>query len=98
MALSKRLDAISMGPKKSRFPGPNPLPRALVMDLPALHLGPYKAGVKIAKIGGSPDKYNLYLQRSQMTCRTQTQTSQGDPNKLHNRLNEGHTLNSAFNF
>ncbi len=32
MALSYRLDAISQGPKKSRFPGPNPLPLALVMD------------------------------------------------------------------
>ncbi len=31
----KRLDVISRGPKKSRFPGPNPLPLALVMDLPA---------------------------------------------------------------
>ncbi len=32
------------GPKKSRFPGPNPLPLAQVMDLPAskaLHTGPY---------------------------------------------------------
>ncbi len=28
-------DAISKGPKRSRFPGPNPLPLALVMDLPA---------------------------------------------------------------
>ncbi len=27
--------AISQGPKKSRFPGPNPLPLALEMDLPA---------------------------------------------------------------
>ncbi len=26
---------ISQGPKKSRFPGPNPLPLALVMYLPA---------------------------------------------------------------
>ncbi len=32
MALVYRLDAISQGPKKSRFPGPNPLPLALVMD------------------------------------------------------------------
>ncbi len=32
MALAYRLDAISQGPKKSRFPGPNPLPLALVMD------------------------------------------------------------------
>ncbi len=29
---SGRLDAISQGPKKSRFPWPNPLPHALVMD------------------------------------------------------------------
>jgi hypothetical protein len=35
MALAWRLDAISQGPKKSWFPGPNPLPLALVMDLPA---------------------------------------------------------------
>ncbi len=32
MALAYRLDAISQGPKKSRSPGPNPLPLALVMD------------------------------------------------------------------
>jgi hypothetical protein len=32
MALAYRLDAISQGPKTSRFPGPNPLPLALVMD------------------------------------------------------------------
>jgi hypothetical protein len=32
MALAYRLNAISQGPKKSRFPGPNPLPLALVMD------------------------------------------------------------------
>jgi hypothetical protein len=32
MALAYRLDASSQGPKKSRFPGPNPLPHALVMD------------------------------------------------------------------
>jgi hypothetical protein len=32
MALAYRLDAISQGPKKSRFPGPNPLPLTLVMD------------------------------------------------------------------
>jgi hypothetical protein len=34
------------GPKKSRFPGPNPLPLALVMEMPlskALHTGPYKS-------------------------------------------------------
>jgi hypothetical protein len=35
LALTSRLDAISKGPKKSRFPGPSPLPLALVMDLPA---------------------------------------------------------------
>jgi hypothetical protein len=32
IALAFRLDAISQGPKKSRFPGPYPLPLALVMD------------------------------------------------------------------
>jgi hypothetical protein len=33
MALTYQLDAISQGPKKSRFPGPTqPLPLALVMD------------------------------------------------------------------
>jgi hypothetical protein len=32
MSLAYRLNAISQGPKKSRFPGPNPLPLALVMD------------------------------------------------------------------
>ncbi len=32
MALAYRLDTISQGPKNSRFPGPNPLPLALVMD------------------------------------------------------------------
>jgi hypothetical protein len=33
MALAYRLDAISQGPKNSQFPGPNPLPLALVMDM-----------------------------------------------------------------
>ncbi len=28
-----RLNAILQGPKKSQFPGPNPLPLALVMDV-----------------------------------------------------------------
>jgi hypothetical protein len=32
MELAYWLDAISQGPKMSRFPGPNPLPLALVMD------------------------------------------------------------------
>jgi hypothetical protein len=32
MALAYRLDAISQVPKKSRFPGPNPLPLAIVKD------------------------------------------------------------------
>jgi hypothetical protein len=32
MTLAYRLDAISQGPKNSRFPGPNPLPLALVKD------------------------------------------------------------------
>jgi hypothetical protein len=32
MALAFQLDVISQCPKKPRFPGPNPLPLALVMD------------------------------------------------------------------
>jgi hypothetical protein len=32
MALAYLLDAISQGSKNSQFPGPNPLPLALVMD------------------------------------------------------------------
>jgi hypothetical protein len=32
MALAYRLNAISQGPKESQFPGPDPLPLALVMD------------------------------------------------------------------
>jgi hypothetical protein len=46
MALALRLDPISQGPKKSRFPVPNPLPLAQVMDLDAskaLRTGPYKS-------------------------------------------------------
>jgi hypothetical protein len=46
MALDFRLDVISQGPKNSRFPGPNPVPLALVMDLQAsktLRTGPYKS-------------------------------------------------------
>jgi hypothetical protein len=46
MALAYRLDAISKGPKKFRFPGPNPLPLALVMDaarIKSITLGPYKS-------------------------------------------------------
>ncbi len=35
MALGYRLDAISQGLKNSRFPGPNPLPLAQVMDAAA---------------------------------------------------------------
>jgi len=38
MAIAYRLDVISVisqGPKNSRFPGPNPLPLGLVMDLHA---------------------------------------------------------------
>ncbi len=35
MALANWLDAISKGPKNSRFPGPNPLPLALVLYLHA---------------------------------------------------------------
>ncbi len=40
------ISVISQGPKNSWFPGLNPLPFALVMDLPAsepLHTGPYTA-------------------------------------------------------
>ncbi len=32
-ALASRLDAISQGPENSQFPGPNPLPLALIMDM-----------------------------------------------------------------
>ncbi len=32
MALAYRLEAISQGPKKSQFLGPDPFPLALVMD------------------------------------------------------------------
>ncbi len=35
MALAYPLDAISQGSKKSQFPGPNSLPLALIMYLPA---------------------------------------------------------------
>ncbi len=48
MALPKLHDAITQFLKKSRFQGPNPLPLALVMDLPAskaLCTGPYKSWV-----------------------------------------------------
>ncbi len=46
MAFAYQLDAISQGPKNSRFPGPNPLPIALIMNLyasKALCTGPYKS-------------------------------------------------------
>jgi len=46
MVRAYRLDVISQGPKNSRFPGPNPLPLALVMYLHAsktLRTGPYKS-------------------------------------------------------
>ncbi len=46
IALGNRLDAISQGPKNSPFPGPNPLPLAQVMYLPAiktLRTGTYKS-------------------------------------------------------
>jgi hypothetical protein len=46
MALAYWLDAISQGPKKSQFPGPNPLQLALVMDMHAsktLCTGLYKS-------------------------------------------------------
>jgi hypothetical protein len=35
MALAYQFDAIAQGPKNSQFPGPNPLPLALVMDMHA---------------------------------------------------------------
>ncbi len=38
MALAYRLDAISQGSKKSRFPEPNPLPLALVMETARINL------------------------------------------------------------
>jgi hypothetical protein len=41
MALKYRLDAISQGPKNSRFPGPNPLPLAAEPIIIGLSL--YKA-------------------------------------------------------
>jgi hypothetical protein len=37
MALAYLLDTISQGPKKSRFPGTNPLPLALIMDAVCPH-------------------------------------------------------------
>jgi hypothetical protein len=46
ITLPYRLDAISQGSKNSRFPGLNPLPLALVIDLHAsktLHTGLYKS-------------------------------------------------------
>ncbi len=46
MALAYQLDAISQGSKNSRFPGPNPLPLTLVMDMHAsktLRMGLYKS-------------------------------------------------------
>jgi hypothetical protein len=42
----RRLDAISRGPKKSQFSGPNPLPLALVMDaarIKSITREPYKS-------------------------------------------------------
>ncbi len=44
-ALAYWLDDISQGPKKSRFPGPNPLSLAQVMDaarIKSITQGPYK--------------------------------------------------------
>jgi hypothetical protein len=35
MALVHQLDAISQGPKNSKFPGHDPLPLALIMDMHA---------------------------------------------------------------
>jgi hypothetical protein len=32
ISLANQLDAISQGPKKYRFPGPNSLPLVLIMD------------------------------------------------------------------
>jgi hypothetical protein len=46
MALAYRLDAILQGPKNSQFPGPNPLPLSLVMDMRIqniMHAGLYKS-------------------------------------------------------
>ncbi len=54
MALACRLFAISQGPKKSQFPGPNPLQLALVTDFPALkalRTGPINHRSKIAFSG-----------------------------------------------
>jgi hypothetical protein len=48
MALAYRLNAISQGPKNSRYPGPNPLPLTLIVYLHAsktLRMGPYKSKV-----------------------------------------------------
>ncbi len=48
MALAYQLDTISQGPKMSRFPGPNPLPLALVIDsarIKSITQGPYKSYV-----------------------------------------------------
>jgi hypothetical protein len=50
MALAYRLDAISQGPKNSKFPGPNPLPLSLVMDMHSSRTLPteqYKSKVHI---------------------------------------------------
>ncbi len=46
MALTYRLDAISQGPEKSQFPGPNPLSLAPVMDavrIKSIITRPYKS-------------------------------------------------------
>ncbi len=52
MALAYRLDAISQGSKKSRFPGLNPLPLGLVMDAAhieiIMHGAVWIIGAKIA--------------------------------------------------
>jgi hypothetical protein len=48
MALAYRLDAISLGPKNSQFPGPNPLPLALVIDI---NVCPYAGDIFTIKKG-----------------------------------------------
>ncbi len=52
MALAYRLDASSQSQKKSRFPGPNPLPFALVMDAARIksmtHIANASCGIHIS--------------------------------------------------
>ncbi len=51
MALAYRLDAISQGPKMSRFPGPNPLSLALVMETARINLKSIMHGGAVLIIG-----------------------------------------------